>query len=111
MAILNTIKELLLSRDKSNMAIASEILKTYPAFIDATFINIGSLFEGNGNQYGNKINIISISTGNGCGKDLYRYRGASSYDRGWLWGKSGAGIGRYSFQGGGYGHGGYLAIK
>lgn len=32
----NTIKELLLSRDKDNIAIATEMLRTYPTLIDIT---------------------------------------------------------------------------
>jgi hypothetical protein len=35
--LINTVKELLVSKDKDNMAIASEILKRYPMLIDITF--------------------------------------------------------------------------
>ena len=35
--LINTVKELIASRDKDNMAIASEILKKHPMLIDTTF--------------------------------------------------------------------------
>jgi hypothetical protein len=40
----NTIKELLLSKNVDNIAIATEILKTYPTLIDITFHPLLNLY-------------------------------------------------------------------
>lgn len=53
--LINTVKELLLSKDINNRILASEILKTYPILIDTTILGVQLYWYGygNGNGYGN----------------------------------------------------------
>ena len=104
----NTIKELLLSRDKDNIAIATEMLKTYPTLIDITFFPTKNSFLtnkylGNGDTYGNNLNT-TISKGKGNGKESYPHggRGPNS-KKGWVIDTYGAGTDRLTNDGGGYG--------
>jgi hypothetical protein len=50
MDVTKTVQELLLSKDKDNIIIASEILKTYPLLINTTFYS-GAVY-GAGQNYG-----------------------------------------------------------
>lgn len=85
MAFGNTIKELLLSRDKDNIAIATEMLRTYPTLIDITLqplLNFyysefenrcdGLMGDGNGGNtvftyFSNYGNGNCLYDGGGCG--------------------------------------------
>lgn len=84
MAFGNTIKELLLSRDKDNIAIATEMLRTYPTLIDITLQPLlnyyysefenrcdGLMGDGNGENtvsyFSNYGNGNCLYDGGGCG--------------------------------------------
>tara|TARA_R110000868_G_C10463401_1_gene727597 strand:+ start:255 stop:554 length:300 start_codon:yes stop_codon:yes gene_type:complete len=85
MAFGNTIKELLLSRDKDNIAIATEMLRTYPTLIDITLQPLlnyyysefenrcdGLMGDGNGGNtvfsyFSNYGNGNCLYDGGGCG--------------------------------------------
>lgn len=97
MAFGNTIKELLLSKEIDNIAIATEMLKTYPTLIDTTFHPLLNLYysefetlcdgtmmgDGNGNSI---ITFSNYGNGNylyveGCGASGYTSGGGNSSQR------------------------------
>jgi|Laugresp1bdmlbsn_1035097.scaffolds.fasta_scaffold71011_2 hypothetical protein len=91
------VQELLLSRDIDNIAIATEILKTYPTFIDITFHPLLNLYYSQfenlcdgtmiGDSHGDSIiNSLNYGNGNylyvkGCGASGYTSGGGNSSTR------------------------------
>jgi hypothetical protein len=107
MDVTKTVQELLLSKNKDNNIIASEILKTCPLLIDTTFFDSGYYsLRGSGDTYGNQLYFEHVSRGFGAGKDAYQFRGTNTNDisrKGWTIDSYGSGTNGLTFDGGGYG--------
>lgn len=79
MDVTKTIQELLLSKDKNNNIIASEILKTYPTLIQTTFCTSAS--SGAGQSYG-----YGRFTGGGKGYGVVLVNSYEDYNQGYEYG-------------------------